>query len=162
MIIMAATFAQWLKDQENRDDGPGQVARWWASHEGKRPKASAPDTIRRWLREHDREVWDNQGGKAAWEATIAEFRASRERHLALVPERPDQAMVTLGAIQQALTQILSVQLMIAEKLGIENIETASWAPEPVTIAEATETAGEPGWPELAAMAQYGEEEAGDG
>jgi hypothetical protein len=162
-MVNVATFAHWLTQQENRTDRTGELARWWKSYEGNRPKRSSPSGIETYLREQGPQAWE-EWGRAAWAAMLEEWHTSRlPSHLQIVRETPDQAMVTLGAIRQALAEmnlrlsaIESNLQVIGAHAGVDWIEPEA-QPEPAPA----DLIG-PGWPEIYRMARFDEEAAGDG
>lgn len=134
------TFGGWLKDQVQRDDACGMIARIWESAADNRPRASAPSTIQRWMQQ---QFPDNRAQiDEAFLKVISEWRALKEgrhlrpvsegddptphgqRTLKLPPTFEDEVRLRLSAIEQNLQ-------LIAAHMGIELVE-------PVSIARAIE------------------------
>jgi len=111
------TYASWLSQQDSRQDAVGEAARWWASFEGRRPRMSSPESIMKWLKDHDRPTWDN-GGKERWYAAVEEFKSQQQpRHLAAVPD-PATVMTDLGTIMTKLNHLDAKLETIMLHLGI--------------------------------------------
>jgi hypothetical protein len=121
--MIMGTYASWLNDQGSREDAVGEAARWWASFEGKRPRMSSPESIMKWLKDHDRPTWEN-GGKERWYAAVEEFKGSQQpRHLSAVPD-PAGVITDLGAIAAALADINAKLAMIMIHFGIHSVPAA--------------------------------------
>lgn len=164
-----ATFTQWLAEQETRSDQAGYIAQWYKSYEGNRPRMSSPVSVQRWLEKSDPQRWA-EGGKEAWQVMLDEYRGHKaDSHLQIVRETPDQAIVTLGAINQHLQQVNLKLDLIAAHLGLGVFEDSAgnpvsgvgslaghW-PAPQAVPDPPAITAPPSWQEMAARADFTEE-----
>lgn len=90
-MIFVATFAQWLKVQQGRQDDVGQFARMWEAMEGK-PRLSSPTSIWRYLEGYA----EKDQMRPFYDAALAEYQNGPRlggepgQDATVTPIRPDQ------------------------------------------------------------------------
>lgn len=146
------TFNEFLQQAANRTDPVGQIGRFWSSLDN-RPRVHAPTGVEN----HLRKLGDGytQELRTAFAMAADEYRSQRQGP-GVKLDGPENAIITLGAIHQALTAVnLGQQLLwtrmtaIGLKVGLDFADEPFPAVQPLPVPQPpNRTAGDP--PEQAA------------